>query len=178
MKLRETILVTAMLALPYPIFAQKYEMGAVFTGMHLHKIDEGPLGIGARFDYNLAKWIAGEAEAIAFPSNAAGHYGEKTASFGVRAGYRFGRWGVFAKTRPGIIRFDGGYTGRLDQKTHTTLDAGAVVEYYPSRRTLIRIDISDTIIYYGSANFFNRPNPDRLGTVHNFAPALGFGFRW
>jgi hypothetical protein len=172
------LFLTAILVLPAGAFGQKYELAAQFSGMHLHKIDEGPLGIGVRLTYNLPKWLAADATVIGYPSNAAGHYGETAGLLGIRAGRRLRNLGVFAKARPGVIHFGDGYTGRLDRKTHVIFDIGGVIEYYPSRRTLFSIDIGDTVIYYGSARFFNRPNPDALGTVHNFAPGFGFGIRW
>ena len=73
---------------------------------------------------------------------------------------------------------EGGYTARLDQKTNSIFDTGGVVEYYPAQHTFFSIDIGDTVIYYGSARFFNRPNPDAVGTVHNFQSGFGFGIRW
>jgi hypothetical protein len=48
-------------------------------------------------------------------------------------------------------------------------DLGGVLEYYPSRHTTIRIDLGDTILFYGGT---------ALGTVHNFQPAIGFGYRF
>jgi hypothetical protein len=58
------------------------------------------------------------------------------------------------------------------------MDVGGVLEYYPSPHTFMRIDAGDTIIYFGSARLFNRVNPDALGTIHNFQPGVGFGFRF
>ena len=101
------LILIAVLALPASAFGQKYQFSAAFSGMHLHKIDEGPLGIGVRFNYNLPKWIAADAEVIAYRSNSAGHYGETAGLLGIRAGSRFGHFGLFAKARPGIIHFGG-----------------------------------------------------------------------
>jgi len=167
-----------------PVYApaespQTYEIGLQVSGLHLHKIDETPVGLGVRFHYNLTRILAADAELTHYPENPSGNFGETAALAGFRGGKRFGRVGIFAKLRPGEMHFGGEFFSlRLDTKTHFMLDIGGVVEYYPSKRTFIRIDAGDAVIYYGSARFFNRPNPDALGTVHNFQPALGFGFRF
>lgn len=159
--------------------AQTFEAGIQFTGLHLHKIDESPLGVGARFHYNLTRLLAADAELTHYPENPAGNFGETGALIGVRAGARFGRIGVFAKARSGVIHFGGAYfEARPNRRTRMMADLGGIFEYYPSRRTFIRLEAADAVIYYGSAVLFDRPNPDALGTVHNFQPGFGFGVRF
>jgi len=159
--------------------AQKYEVGVQLTGMHLHKIDEAPFGIGARFNYNFSPLVASDVELTHYPENSSGNFGETTALFGIRSGPRIDRVGIFGKFRAGVIHFGGEYFAlRLDQKTHPIVDIGGVVEYYPRKNIFLRIDAGDSIIFYGTARLFNRPNPDELGTVHNFQPGFGFGLRF
>ncbi len=112
-----------------------FEIGAVLTGTHLHKIDEAPIGIGARFLYNFTKQFALDTEVVGYP-------GKTSALFGTKTGFRFDRFGVFGKGRLGFWHFS---------------------------RTVVRIDIGDTIIFYGGA---------QLGTVHNFQPGLGFSYKF
>ena len=158
---------------------QDFEFGIQLTGLHLHKIDEGPVGIGGRLHYELLPLLSSDVEVTHYPENPSGNFGETAALFGVRAGKRFERIGFFAKVRPGLMHFGGAYfTDRLDRKTHFVLDAGGILEYYPNRRTFLRLDFGDTVIYYGAARLFNRPDPDSLGTVHNFQSGIGFGFRF
>jgi hypothetical protein len=173
------LIIAAILSVPMLAAAQAFELGGQLTGLHLHKIDEAPIGIGARFHYNFAPLLAADVELTKYPENPSGNFGETAALFGLRAGKRFSRAGIFAKARFGVMHFGGSYfEQRLDQKTHAIADIGAVFEIYPSRRTFLRIDQGDTIIYYGSAKLFNRPNPDALGTVHNYQPGFGVGFRF
>jgi len=160
-------------------YAQTYEIGLQLTGVHLHKIDEAPFGIGGRFHYNATNLLAADIEVAHYPENPSGNFGETTTLAGIRAGNRFGRFGVFAKSRAGVMHFGGEYfTSRLTVKNQFIVDLGGIIEYYPTRRSFIRIDAGDTVIYYGGSRLFNRPNPDPLGTVHNFQSGLGVGLRF
>lgn len=59
------------------------------------------------------------------------------------------------------------------------MDLGGVLEFYPSRKVLTRIDIGDTVIHYGNGSFF----PSGLSVVpgsrtsHNLQLSAGLGFR-
>ena len=168
-----------MLTLPNTASAQKYEIGVQFSGMHLHKVDEAPVGVGVRFGYAMTSLLVADAELTHYPENSSGNFGETFALAGGQIGKRFERIGIYGKLRGGVIRFGGDYfTGHLDRRTRPMLDTGAVLEYYPNRRVILRIDLSDAVIYYGAARLFNRPNPDALGTVHNFLPGFGVSFRF
>ena len=169
----------ATVCFPAVIQGQKSEIGVQLSGMHLHKIDEAPLGIGARYHYNFVPLVAADVELMHYPSNPSGNFGETTALAGVRAGKCFDSFGIFASARPGIIHFGGAYfSQRLDEKTHLMLNVGGMLEYYPNKKVFVRVDMNDAIIYYGNARLFSRLNPDPLGTVHNFQPGFGFGFRF
>ena len=87
--------------------------------------------------------------------------------FGVKAGKRFERWGLFGKVRPGFV----GYTKvnelvststqffgtipfqvgtfELKKKLYPSFDLGGVFEFYVSRHWMTRFDVGDTIIRYG-----------------------------
>lgn len=134
-------------------------------------------GFGARFTYNVTNNIALEAEGNFFP----GRYQDfdipsgqiYQGQFGVKAGKRFKKVGLFLKIRPGFVRFTRvrqltslrlttylhPSTGRevqlenaefhIGKATYLSTDLGGVVEFYPSRRIVTRLDIGDTIIRYG-----------------------------
>jgi hypothetical protein len=129
------------------------EIGLGLTGTHLHKIDETPVGVGARFLCNFTQRFALDTELARYPGKTSGFFGAKT-------GLRLNRFGVFGKGRPGFWHFT---------RWYFAADTGGVLEYYPSSRTVVRIDVGDTIIFYGGA---------RLGTVHNFQPGLGFSYKF
>ena len=130
-----------------------FELGIDVTGAHLHKIDEAPVGVGARVLFNLAREIALDAEVTRYP-------GKTSALFGTKTGVRLARFGVFGKSRLGLWHFT---------RSYFAADLGGVLEYYPSLHTALRIDIGDTVIFYGGP---------QLGTVHNFQPGIGFSYRF
>jgi hypothetical protein len=129
------------------------EVAVGITGTHLHKIDEAPVGLYGRFFLNFNRNAAIDAEVTRYP-------GKTSVLVGIKSGKRLDRFGVFGKSRAGMWHFD---------RSYFAADLGGVLEYYPSRHTTIRIDVGDTILFYGGT---------ALGTVHNFQPAIGFGYRF
>jgi hypothetical protein len=164
-------------------------------------------GFGGRFGYNFSKYFALEAEVNFFPRDRDVEGGRKVQGlFGAKAGKRFEKVGVFAKARPGFIRYERGdyvqFGGcptvfpppigcfRPVAKNNLALDLGGVLEFYPSKNTLIRFDAGDTIIRFGRRNvavFQASPIfgpsglvvfPVAAETKHNFQTSAGFGFRF
>src|SRR5438874_9541269 len=130
-----------------------FELGIDLTGTHLHKIDEAPVGIGIRALVNLNQGNALDAEMTKYS-------GKASVLAGLKSGLRLSRFGVFGKGRAGFWHFT---------RTYAAADVGGVLEYYASPHVAVRIDIGDTIIFYGGA---------QLGTVHNFQPGIGVGYRF
>jgi hypothetical protein len=129
------------------------EVALGITGTHLHKIDEAPIGVYGRLFLNFTRNAAIDSEVTRYP-------GKTSVLLGMKSGKRFDRFGAFGKARAGLWHFD---------RTYFAADLGGVLEYYPSRHTSIRIDLGDTILFYGGT---------ALGTVHNFQPGIGFGYRF
>jgi hypothetical protein len=162
-------------------------------------------GVGGRFTFNLTNWLALESVINYFPTAegvAAGATGrELQGQFGVKAGARFKRFGIFGKLRPGFVSFSrsqnlvgtepftfSGFTFvrgvfETGRRTFFANDVGGVLESYPSRRWALRFEAGDTIIHYGErsiATFFVNPSfvtaaPE---TRHNFQFSSGFSFRF
>lgn len=159
-------------------------------------------GFGGRFTFNLSKHVALEAEGNFFPHEDFTDFSTGgrmlQGLFGVKAGRRFGRFGIFAKARPGFAHFSSVFTQigttTFDvsgqpvtfpifgpkRKTYFSMDLGGVLEFYPSRRVLTRIDVGDTIIHYPSASSF--PFSVSLvpasRTSHNLQVSVGVGLRF
>ena len=204
------------------IYAQsdekKFEVGGQFSALRVptssvttagaaFSTTESPdnnYGFGGRFGYQLSKYFTLEAEGNFFPRDRDLDGGRKLQGlFGVKAGKRFEKVGIFAKARPGFIRYErGDYvlgTGgcvaifppplgcfRPVARTKLALDLGGVVELYPSKRTIVRFDAGDTMVHLPTRNMAAfQTNSSSLvvissppETKHNFQAGVGFGFRF
>jgi len=181
----------------------RLEVGVHFSALTLTPSDfyRTEVGFGGRFTANLNDHVALEAETTFFPNS--GRSGERRATgravqglFGVKAGRRWEKFGLFAKARPGFVSFS---RGRLvadpaqsaspfivldeERATHFAADVGGVLELYVTRRWMARFDVGDTMIRYGEQNvsvpglpptFFLLPKELR----HNLQVSAGIGLRF
>ena|ERR1041385_3340179 len=164
-------------------------------------------GFGGRFGYRLSKHFTLEGEGNFFPHDGVLDAGRKIQGFfGVKAGKHFEKVGVFAKARPGFVRYSRGdyrepggaciavfpqpigcfqALGRASFAT----DLGGVFEYYPTKRTIIRFDAGDTIVWLPARHVgaFQTNTASFLSLVVVAAPAetrnhfqasVGFGYRF
>lgn len=105
---------------------------------------------------------------------------------GPKIGVRKKRFGVFAKVRPGIMSIDrfpfiegipspGVVLLPSKRATFLAIDTGGVVEFYPSKKTVLRFDIGNTYIRY------NAQEPKNINPSfgkNNLQISTGFGFRF
>lgn len=200
---------------------KKFEVGAqfsilqvptrTFTNFALATTSESQAteyGVGGRIGYKVSPHFAIEAEGNFFPRDRDLQGGRKIQGlFGVKAGKKFDKVGIFAKARPGFIRFERGdyqpAPGVCIQvfppplacfqpvaKTNFAFDVGGVIELYPSSRTIIRFDAGDTIVRFparrvavsgapfGPPPGFPAALPVAAETKHNFQGSVGVGFRF
>lgn len=142
-------------------------------------------GVGGRFTYNLNKYVAVDTQIDFFPHTDTERigtidlslWGSKTlAVFGAKAGFRGRRFGVFGKARPGLIHFSSVPTFVCiaspcpqPSKTNFAFNVGGVIEYYASRRLVVRIDAGDAIIRHDKRLF---------PTSHQFQTSIGLAIRF
>lgn len=171
-------------------------------------------GFGGRVGYNFNRYLAAEAEFNFFPRERALNDAKFTGGrklqglFGVKLGRRSEHFGLFAKARPGFVRFKDGdlqfpanggcvlifppplacfeSVGRTD----FAFDVGGVVELYASRHAVIRFDAGDTVLRSRAHNIpaleqFTPTGPlfptiDGVpaATTHNFQGSVGFAYRF
>jgi len=177
------------------VFAQsdlpRVEVGAHYTLLRFGEFDTTDSGVGGRLTFNLTNSFAVEGEFNFFPEKRR-HFIEPfyinsqryQGVFGAKYGVRKDKFGIFAKLRPGFIRFGEGLLDPSIQtlvevpntfkSTEFVLDWGGVFELYPSRHTVLRLDIGDTIIFFGNSTVSNNPS----FTSHNVQLNMGFGFRF
>ena len=165
-------------------------------------------GFGGRVGYSFNENVGVEAEMNFFPGDDLAEGGRKIQGLaGIKAGRRFEKVGLFAKARPGFVRFSQGDVGRTPTRpciavfpppagcfddpqpvTSFAFDAGAVLELYPGRRTIVRFDAGDTIIRLRERGVLVSPpsgNPQAgvvllapAETTHNLQMSVGVGFRF
>lgn len=164
-------------------------------------------GFGGRLGYNFSRYVGVEAEGDLFLRNRDLDGGRKTQGlFGAKFGKRYATLGLFAKARPGFVRFSKGDYRQVGSciaifpppigcfeptaKTNLAFDFGGVVEWYPSKHTIVRLDAGDTIIHFGNRNVAAIDVPVGLGpsrlvvipiaadTTQNFQGSLGIGWRF
>src|ERR1041384_4821573 len=158
----------------------KIEIGVQTTSLTLVNpdfpaFDNTQPGIGGRFTFNFNRSIAAEAEVNFLPKKQfvlTADGSAVQAQFGVKIGKRFEKFGIFGKVRPGFLSVDrtasyipgASINGpapyfTIERRAFFTIDAGGVLEFYPSRRTVVRFDAGDTVIRhparYGQLDFFD-----------------------
>jgi hypothetical protein len=170
----------------------RVEIGAHFSLIRLPRpqLDSTVPGVGGRITFNFNDHVAVEGEINFFPKDLPGRVSlsrqQTQGLFGLKAGMRSSRAGVFGKVRPGYMRF-----GQAPEpviciddfqlpfgcwlaggRTAFALDFGGVAEFYPSRRAVVRFDLGDTVVNF-RGNFEGRSL-----TTHNLQFNAGVGFRF
>ena len=223
------VLFIASVAAAQSTDAPRFEVGTQFSSITIREPDAFPdvfsltdnpsrteAGIGGRFTVNFTDAIAAEAEMTFFPRNnndlTISDFGAYTKGritqglFGVKAGKRFERFGIYGKARPGFVRFGRAFRGTQTVnnvfgspisisdnggRTNLAIDVGGVIEFYPSRRIVTRFDVGDTIIRFRELTYRFQPPPPAGPIVppittatlpghtqHNFQFSAGVGIRF
>jgi hypothetical protein len=206
-----------LLALPLPLTGQtedqrKFELGVQVVRLPIEDARGIPSlglgvhtepGFGARFGYNVNRYLALEAEGNFFPRDYDKFITDFTGGrafqtlFGAKAGLRQKRFGVFGKVRPGFFTstatshadFPDGNgpnpNNRFGLRRVTasllTLDVGGVVEFYPTKRTILRFVAGDTITRYPDLEFVCFPSGTPCPVTiysHKFQMSIGWGWRF
>jgi hypothetical protein len=166
----------------------RFEVGAQFSVIGRRVGGATSIGGGGRLTFNLTKYLALEAELNSFPSAGINDVRRFQGQFGAKSGWRFDSFGVFGKLRPGFISakynvqticlqpvcLPNGVCSQpfpfpcslvTVKDTGFSVDVGGVLEFYPSKRIILRFDAGDTI---GNQPF----------ATHNLQLSVGVGFRF
>jgi Outer membrane protein beta-barrel domain len=153
-------------------------------------------GFGPFASYRIWRFVEADASMSFFPREAQpDSFGDGgrilQGLFGVRAGFRTKHMGFFAKARPGFQSYSQNLSSitsppdfsseslAFTRATDFALDLGGVIEIYPTKHFVIRIDAGDTSIFPGARNFitngvsFSEPAQPRKDTIQ-----FGAGFGW
>jgi hypothetical protein len=157
----------------------KIEVGAQFSalgGGPGYSFDSPTsVGGGVRLTFNFTRYLALEGELNYLPDAGFNNSERYQGQFGIKTGLRFDRFGVFGKVRPGFIYSD------LTANTNFSLDVGGVLEFYPTKRMLVRFDAGDTIVNREAFPFILNSGifvPRRNYATHNLQLSAGVGFRF
>jgi hypothetical protein len=147
------------------------------------------VGGGGRLTFNLTNYLALEGELNYLPSAGLNSVRRFQGQFGMKSGLRFDRFGVFGKVRPGLIYNDYFFQSLCYESpcisgidnTSFSLDVGGVLEFYPTKRMIVRFDAGDTIVnragpYLSTDGFFAAPVGNFAS--HNLQLSAGVGFRF
>ena len=186
----------------------KFEVAAEFTTFERDEFggQRTEPGFGGRITYNINRIFSVEGAGYFFPKSCFDcvNNGRVTEVLGgVKVGKRFEKWGIFAKARTGVASFSRGAfnvvptgTGgvfpfqlEFNRVNAFAADIGGVLEFYPSKRIVTRIDAGDTIMHFtrrttnglvfdsaGGATLFPFVRPSR--TTHHFQFMTSVGFRF
>jgi hypothetical protein len=146
----------------------RFEAGGNFVA--LRSGGTGTFGPGGTFVYNFKRFLSLEGSVNWLPNGTGFSVlgnGSSTLEglFGVKAGYRTEKFGIFGKFRPGLIHQNNALRGedlvpiqtligpgtsivpRFSGLTERAFDIGQVLEYYPSRHWAFRYDIGDLVVF-------------------------------
>jgi hypothetical protein len=134
------------------------------------------VGLGGRFTYNFSPSFAIESEIDSYLTHI--HGGQRWLQFGGRAnlavlgakaGIRKRDYGLFLKVRPGVLSFGNaavyGSSSATKRITHAALDLGVASEFYPTARTILRVDIGTLLVRYGDAKLFSSPTGVSISSI-------------
>lgn len=192
---RACLLVVVVGACQASLTAQTYsrmEVGAQAASLTLSDPISGTeekSGFGARVTYNASPILAWDAEGDFFPSMSP--YGPQRGGrafmvvAGPKTGWRWRKVGLFLKARPGVVNFSDAArvnTG-IDPNgppyffvfpglhlTHLALNLGGTMEINTSRRTFLRIDVSEMLVRYDDRIY---PIPGTHGASFDVGGVIG-----
>jgi hypothetical protein len=178
----------------------RFEAGGLFTYTFLREVGSTDSGLGTslgglggRLVYRALPILDFETEIDFLPGNAATSGNHVQGFFGVKAGMRWKRAGLFVKARPGFIHFSRDpfgvgkpgknfFSTERASSTEPTLDLGGVVEYYTARGLILRFDLGKNVIRYARRTVNTSefvPSFEAGGfTTANWQCSFGIGFRF
>jgi hypothetical protein len=150
-------------------------------------------GLGGRVTYDLIPYVSLEAAMTFFvrsEGNISGLEGGRGIQtlIGVKAGVHHDKLGYFVRVRPGFQTFTRTISSidpntlavETASKTHPALDLGGGVEVYTSKRTVLRFDAGDTLLFLGTNSypFGTQMVVENGGTKNTLQFSTSFGWRF
>lgn len=176
----------------------RFEIGPVFSVYHTPQTGFTSADwsqLGGRFTWNFLPHLSLEAEfdsslkpSLGTTFDAGGYFSQGL--LGVKTGLQWKNWGLFAKFRPGFIRYSTVITSSniaarpsiftFGTLTNSAFDLGGGAEFFISRHFLFRYDLGDLLVHQGA-----RPFPENgqqftelSFTQNHFEAEAGLAFRF
>src|SRR5262245_13920595 len=199
-----SIWLIVVLMVPEIVSAQetepRYELGGLVTYTFLKEIGTRDVGVGTdaggfggRLVYRAHPWFDLESEINFLPGNPGTSGNHVQGFFGVKAGKRWERVGIFLKARPGFIHFSRDpfgvfkpgrsfFSREAATSTEPCIDLGGVFEYYMANGFILRFDLGQNVIHYARRTVrtsdFVPPYEAGGFTTRNWQSSFGIGFRF
>jgi len=140
------------------------DVGGHYSALVLGDPGQARSGVGGWFAYQFVRAVALDANVSVFPSENGTGGRVSQALIGASLGWRGERIGVFGKVRPGWVHFSDRFIAPgviciaifptpescLVDATNLAIDVGGVFNVYPTRSTVLRVDVGDTALRLGS----------------------------
>jgi hypothetical protein len=184
----------------YGVWAQTYAAQDVGVGLQtVSSQDDGSKGEhlfsgpSGTYNYNLSPRVSLDANLAWIAGFQHGEYADEGHELlftaGIKAGWRFRRWGIFADVAPGVASFNDGIgiaqypatTFTFYRRTHFALQEDAIAEYYPTQHTFLRLDAGQTLITEFDQVLLREGSSEEIFPGHvanHFALALSAGYRF
>ncbi|MGB9105382.1 MAG: hypothetical protein WCC59_11535 [Terriglobales bacterium] len=169
---------------------RRFELGEQYTYfVQRHAYRPGDSMLGIRFDFNITKYFALDSQfdfglrTLPPPAVSSINGGRLIVGrFGVKAGKRFRRFGVFGEIRPGFISASNALllldlqngALRFGRLTERALNLGTAFEYRPVKHFGIRADVGDTLVFYARRQVVIPGPPGNGVNVNNVDVSMGF----
>ncbi|PYR29027.1 MAG: hypothetical protein DMF92_12790 [Acidobacteria bacterium] len=161
------------------------DVGAHYSALVLGDPGQARSGAGGWFTYQLVRGIALDADVSVFSSENATGGRVSQALIGASLGWRGQRIGLFGKVRPGLVHFSNRFIAPgivciaifptpescLVDSTNLALDVGGVFNLYPTRSSVLRVDVGNTAFRFGS----HKPSAD---WTQHLQVNIGAGWRF
>jgi Outer membrane protein beta-barrel domain len=178
-----------------------WEFGPLFSAMAIAREDSiynvrTEPGFGGYASYRFYRVFYLDGDVLYFPQGttfSGPHDGGAIlqALAGLKGGIRRNHFGFFGKVRPGFNSYSDALTGITSTSSGTTntyarstnfvLDLGGIVEFYPTERSTLRIEVGDTHILFGDRNVNVDGNIESFpggALQHSIQLMIGYGWRF
>jgi hypothetical protein len=150
----------------------------------------GPSGT---YDYNVSSKIALEGDVSYITGYQRGEYTDEGHEWlvagGLKAGWRFQKFGIFGRLAPGFASFDRGIgiapsptsAFVFSRRTHFALQDGATFEYYPSPHSVVRLEAGQTLLSEFDQVILRHPSVEETTIGHvaqHLSLKLAVGYRF